>query len=257
MIQFNIHRFGKLACWTLRNERNFLVRNTLQMLVAMSLIYLFFTLGFLKINGSTANYPACGMATLMMFTVFLTIGPGTMFNSMKGKYDRQALLMLPASNFEKYLMRYASWLILLPLFIVSVLCADLIQYAVNYMLGNEKTMFVVSKAMELLSRSMTDTPAKELNGLIIPLACFHAAYALGGTFFRSPKYAWVFTTLVIILIVILMAWLLPSSVNLNEQSSDRLFMAWNILTVVWVILAFWLSYKVFCKTQVIGKYVNL
>ena len=86
MIQFNIHRFGKLACWTLRNERNFLVRNTLQMLVAMSLIYLFFTLGFLKINGSTANYPACGMATLMMFTVFLTIGPGTMFNSMKGKY---------------------------------------------------------------------------------------------------------------------------------------------------------------------------
>ena len=60
--------------------------------------------------------------------------------------------MLPASNFEKYLMRYASWLILLPLFIVSVLCADLIQYAVNYMLGNEKTMFVVSKAMELLSR---------------------------------------------------------------------------------------------------------
>ena len=108
----------------------------------------------------------------MMFTVFLTIGPGTMFNSMKGKYDRQALLMLPASNFEKYLMRYASWLILLPLFIVSVLCSDLIQYAVNYMLGNEKTMFVVSKAMELLSRSWTDTPAKELNGLIIPLACF-------------------------------------------------------------------------------------
>ena len=205
MIQFNIQRFGKLACWTLRNERNFLVRNTLQMLVAMSLIYLSFTLGFLKINGSTANYPACGMATLMMFTVFLTIGPGTMFNSMKGKYDRQALLMLPASNFEKYLMRYASWLILLPLFIVSVLCADLIQYAVNYMLGNEKTMFVASKAMELLSRSWTDTPAKELNGLIIPLVCFHAAYALGGTFFRSPKYAWVFTTLVIILIVILMA----------------------------------------------------
>ncbi len=69
-------------------------------------------------------------------------------------------------------------MILLPLFIVSVLCADLIQYAVNYMLGNEKTMFVVSKAMELLSRSMTDMPAKELNGLIIPLACFHAAYAL-------------------------------------------------------------------------------
>ena len=74
-------------------------------------------------------------------------------------------------------------------------------------------------------------------------------------FFGLPL-PWVFTTLVIILIVILMAWLLPSSVNLNEQSSDRLFMAWNILTVVWVILAFWLSYKVFCRTQVIGKYVN-
>ena len=256
MIQFNIKRFGKLACWTLRNERNFLVRNTLQMLVAMSLIYLFFTLGFLKINGSSPNYPACGMATLMMFTVFIVIGPGTMFHSMKGKHDMQALLLLPASNFEKYLMRYASWLILVPLFLMSVLCADLIQYAVNGLLGHEKTMFVASKAMELLSRSLTDTPANELNGLIIPLVCFHAAYALGGTFFRSPKYAWVFTTLVIILIVILMAWLLPASVNLNEHSSDRMFMAWNILAVVWVILAFWLSYRVFCRTQVIGKFVN-
>lgn len=257
MIQFNLNRFGKLARWTLTNDRNFLVRNTLQMLVAMSLIYLFFTLGFLKINGSSANYPACGMATLMMFTVFITIGPGTMFHSMKGKHDKQALLLLPASNFEKYLVRYMSWLILLPLFIVSVLCADLIQYAVNFMLGNEKTMFVASKAMELLSRSWTDTPAKELNGLIIPLVCFHAAYALGGTFFRSPKYAWVFTTLVIILIVILMAWLLPASANLNEYSSERMFMVWNVLAVVWVILGFWLSYRAFCRTQVIGKFVNL
>ena len=257
MIQFNIHRFGKLVCWTLRNERNFLVRNTLQMLVAMSLIYLFFTLGFLKMNGSAPNYPACGMATLMMFTVFIVIGPGTMFHSMKGKYDKQVLLMLPASNFEKYLVRYMSWLILLPLFFVSVLCADLIQYVVNYMLGNEKTMFVASMAIELLSRSWTDTPAVLLNGLIIPLVCFHAAYALGGTFFRSSKYAWVFTTLVIILVVILMAWLLPDSVNLDDHSSARKFMIWNILTVVWVILAFWLSYKVFCRTQVIGKYVNL
>ena len=95
-------------------------------------------------------------------------------------------------------------------------------------------------------------PAKELNGLIIPLVCFHAAYALGGTFFRSPKYAWVFTTLVIILIVILMAWLLPSSVNLNEQSSDRLFMAWNILTVVWVILAFWLLVSIDSGRRFVG-----
>ena len=256
MIQFNIKRFGKLACWTLRNERNFLVKNCLQMLVAMSLIYLFFTLGFLKINGSNPNYAACAMATLMMFTVFIVIGPGTMFHSMKGKHDRQALLLLPASNFEKYLVRYMSWLILLPLFIVSVLCADLIQFAINGLLGHEHAMFVTSRALDMLSRSWTDTPAKELNGLIIPLVCFHAAYALGGTFFRSNKYAWVFTTLVIILIVILMAWLLPASVNLNENSSDQMFMAWNLLTVVWVILGFWLSYRIFCRTQVIGKYVN-
>lgn len=257
MIQFNLNRFGKLARWTLTNERNFLVRNTLQMLVAMSLIYLFFTLGFLKINGSSPNYPACGMATLMMFTVFIVIGPGTMFHSMKGKHDKQALLMLPASNFEKYLVRYASWLILVPLFFVSVLCADLIQYAVNFMLGHEHTMLVMSKVVELQGKSWNATSPEAFDLMIIVFLWFHSTYALGGTFFRSPKYAWVFTTLVIILIVILMAWLLPASVNLNEYSSDRMFMAWNVLTVVWVILSFWLSYRVFCRTQVIGKYVNL
>ena len=76
-----------------------------------------------------------------------------MFYSMKNKHDKQALLMLPASNFEKYLMRYSTWLILLPIYTVALLGADLIQYLVNIMMNHEYTTFVMSFIVDKLSNA--------------------------------------------------------------------------------------------------------
>ena len=58
---------------------------------------------------------------MVLFTTvaILVLGPTMMFNSMRGKHDDQQLLTLPASNLEKYLMRYSYWLLLLPSFVGS------------------------------------------------------------------------------------------------------------------------------------------
>ena len=46
MIQFNIHRFRKVARWSLTNDKSFYMRMFLQMFVALTLTFLFFTTSF-------------------------------------------------------------------------------------------------------------------------------------------------------------------------------------------------------------------
>ena len=90
----------------------------------LALMFLFFTC-VARFNDQPASLPAYGACTSMvLFTTvaILVLGPTMMFNSMRGKHDDQRLLMLPASNLEKYLMRYSYWLLLLPSFAGSAEC---------------------------------------------------------------------------------------------------------------------------------------
>ena len=189
MIQFNLNRFGKLAKWSLRNDRSYYVKSFLQFFVITTLIFLAFTTHFLNVSN---GYAPCAVAMISVFIILPIMGPSMMFYSMKNKHDKQALLMLPASNFEKYLMRYSTWLILLPIYIVAILGADLIQYLVNIMMNHEYTTFVMSFIVDKLSNAhMSDewVPKAAWHAIIVLALATHSFYALGGTFFRSHKYA--------------------------------------------------------------------
>ena len=144
MIQFNFNRFGKLVRWSLTVDRGFFLRNLLNVFVVLSLLFIAFTTHFFHIivMGENADYTMCFIVTMVMFIITVVTGPSWMFSSMKSKHDLQTLLMLPASNLEKYLMRYSTWIILLPLYIVAFLGADLVQYLVNVIWGNENLAFV-------------------------------------------------------------------------------------------------------------------
>ena len=115
MIQFNLNRFGKLARWSLTNDKKYHVKTFFQTLVIMTLLFLFLTSITITYGKDNANYHACAIGTVILFVSTFVLGSSFMFYSMDGKHDMQALLMLPASNFEKYLMRYASWILLIPL----------------------------------------------------------------------------------------------------------------------------------------------
>jgi len=168
------------------------------------------------------------------------------------------LLMLPASNFEKYLMRYASWLILLPIHLVAFFAADLLQYVIYWLLGRGEVMFVTVALIEMMSDTWHKMPVELHAPLVVSAAFsiiwFHSCYALGATFFRSNKYNWVPTTIVIILIGILQLAILPDSKELVNRFPSVME---ALVTVVWIIVNFWLSYKLFCRQQVIGKFVNV
>ena len=264
MIQFNLNRFGKLAKWSLRNDRNYYVKSFLQLFVVTTLIFLLFTTRFLSLGSPSVNnaYSPCAVAMIAVIVTMPIMGPSMMFYSMKNKYDKQALLMLPASNFEKYLMRYSTWLILLPIYIVAILGADLIQYLVNIMMNHEYTTLVVSFMADRLSEvSMSDNwiPKAAWHAMIVLGLGMHSFYALGGTFFRSHKYAWVYTTIALVLLELLILWLTPNSGNMeyNNQTSTLEYVIWDTIYAIWMIFNFWLSYRCFCRTQNIGRFINL
>ena len=138
MIQFNLNRFAKLARWSLTNDKKYHVKSFLQNLVVFTLLFLFFTSIDVKWNQQNANYQPCCIAVLVVFAVTLILGSSFMFYSMEGKHDMQTLLMLPASNLEKYLVRYASWMILLPIQLVAFFASDLVQYVFGLLVGHEE-----------------------------------------------------------------------------------------------------------------------
>jgi len=268
MIQFSFNRFGKLARWSLTNDRKYYVRTFLQMVTVLTLVFLFFTL---EGNGTTIHdekgyttdhYMPCFFVSLYVFIITVIIGPSLMFYSMKGKHDRQTLLMLPTSNLEKYLMRYSTWILLLPILLLAFFAADLIQYVVNWLVGRDYTTFVTTHFLfdeRLVSwRTRLWNELSEDGGFnhYFTGLWLHSVYALGATFFRSHKFNAIFTTIVLIMFVMSLIWLLN-----NFAESDSIVIGGQdkvgyIVCIGLTVVNFWLSYRLFCRTQVIGKYVN-
>lgn len=264
MIQFNFNRFGKLAKWSLTNDRSYYVRGFLQVLVILTLLFLAVTTSFFKftVDGESLRYEPCATIAMIILLVNLIAGPSLMFQSMKGKHDRQTLLMLPASNFEKYIMRYSTWIILLPLYVIAFLGADLIQYLVNVLGGNEYVMFVTTKLIDMENDTMrhlwTNQRTYMMTDFFVSLLWLHSVYTLGGTFFRSHKYAALLTTAVVIVLGLLHIWLFGIGESYDEKKpSDTADIIWCTFYGILTIVNFWLSYRLFCRNQVIGRFVNL
>ena len=258
MIQFNFNRFGKLAKWSLTNDRSYYVRGFMQVLVILTLIYLAFSTHFFRftVNGSSNPYLPCSTVTFLLFFINLIIGPSLMFQSMKGKHDRQTLLMLPASNFEKYIMRYSTWILLLPLYVIAFFAADLLQYLVNVVAGNEQVMFVTTKMIEKfgdVAQKVSTNPRNIMLFIYVLLFWLHSVFALGATFFRSHKYSALFTTVAIIVFGMFFVGISKDV----EDDTPHTFKYMAVIYGIWALVNFWLSYRLFCRTQVIGKIVNI
>jgi hypothetical protein len=164
----------------------------------------------------------------------------------------QRLLMLPASNLEKYLMRYASWIILLPIQLAAFFAADLIQYVFGLVVGHEQVKLVTSAVIEFCQ---SDMPLSYRMNFVWLFVWLHSLYAVGATFFRFRKNNWIATTLVLIVVGILLSAIAGHWQNVNMfwwNNHDYFSLLFPVLFVV----NFWLSYRLFCRIQVIGKYVN-
>ena len=263
MVQFNFNRFKQLACWSLTNDKSYFLRNFLQVLVMLTLVFLTFTTGLFGHAGAN-SHNMCGVISLLVLGASVVVGPSVMFQSMKGKHSTEPLLMLPASNFEQYLVRWSTWLIILPLTILALFTADLIQYFFNLALRTDYVDFVITHCVKMVE---TVYAYQAVDGVyawettitwFITILWLQSFYAVGGTFFRSHKYAWIQTSISIILFFMITSWIFKGgSVSVPSDDTTLAKVIIDTMYVLWIVFNYWLSYRFFCRTQVIGKWVNL
>lgn len=265
MIQFNINRFGKLAKWSMLGDKRYFVKTFLQFLVVVLLVFVFFTMIAKMGGGPRMGYRSCAVAEFAVVIVNIVLGPALMFYSMEGKHDMQTLMMLPASNFEKYLARYFNWIIVVAVSIVACLVADGLQYLLHLLFGHDYGRFVTAVLFDMFASAANNVHTSEATrprfilSMIVLVIWFQSLYAVGATLFRSRKFNWVITTVVLILIGMLFVKIGDKfeAVQLNDHSAMLDYITGVGFYLVLATINFCLSYRFFCRTQNIGKIVNL
>ena len=220
MNSFNIKRFGQTFRWVLAtNFRNFLAW-TIGAAVGVFLMEMI--LIAFSIHADGGNYirlldsdisRICQIALMIFVLVALSTG----FADYQKKPRREAFLMLPSTNLEKFLavVIYVTVVWSLAGFLAFAV-GDTLRMAVRALLYGNEWYSLVPKVLDLFGDMI---PTYEDGMMIRPISykiCapialiglfvwIHSTYILGGTLLR--KYTFVVSSLMIILAFVLVGWL--------------------------------------------------
>ena len=204
-------------------------------------------------------YEFIGLLYVGIFTCWIAT-PGAMFypySKIKERYQNRSLLMLPASNLEKYITHYAfAWLTALG-FLCGMVIADLMQYAVHTMMGHEGAMLMIQDLPNMISHGRTFTHSDSsliLFSMVSIAVWLHSVFALGATFFKSYKYGGRFTISVLFVFGMLMFALFGFDFIAFWWNNVQFF---NAMFLLLTPVNFLLSYHLFCRQQITARFINI
>lgn len=259
MTQLSIKRMANIAWWMFHLSMK---KSMLRLVVGYTIMLLLIFLENTVSNGydeDTSGYLECMLIVIACSFFVFIICPGCMFrNYARYKNSNQWLLMLPASNAEKYLMHYAFALLWVPLFFLSLVCADLLQYAVHILMGHKGAMLVMQYMLQDNQSELILGASVNTFEIIFAWTALclwlHSLFALGATLFRSHKYSSLITSVIIIMGAMILILLFGSRLTCTWWNLHRLF---NVLFLTLTLFNFLLSYRFFCRQQIAGRFTNL
>ena len=227
MNSFSLNRFWMTFRWVVTtNFRNFLAW-TLGAGVGAFLMEMI--LVALNIHSDGGNYVPLLYSTIsqicqIALIIFVLVALSTGFADYQKKAKREAFLMLPSTNLEKFLavVIYVTVVWSLAGFLAFAI-GDTLRMAVRALAFGNEWYSLVPKVLDMFSEMIITYD----EGMMIktipykicaPIAIFgmfiwiHSLYIFGGTLLR--KYTFVVSSLVVILAFLLMAWLIHKF-NLN------------------------------------------
>ena len=143
--------------------------------------------------------------------------------------------------------------------IVAFFIADLVQYIVTVAFRFENTGFATTTLLDSNYRiSSMMKPFPDIMAQIITLLWIISVYLLGGMFFR--RYAWLFVSLGFFILMILFAQFVMhyKSDYIIEIQENTFYIVISIVFGLLTLLNVWLSYRFFCKLQLINrKWINI
>ena len=259
MKHFNMKRFAHVLSYTFSTSRRNLLSGMLGML--MCYLLMFFVANFsykdTTVNSSMVVDQAYDMSSLCTL-IFVMLSVGTIFRPEESKQGRTALMLLPASNLEKFLGRWVYLWVYTQAGCLMFAVADGLNYVYQLTHGQEalsalsclvevgKTSSLTAREVAMWRLSMAD--------LFLVFMAVHAFYLLGSTLLR--RYAFIVTSAVLALLVILWFWHFESL--FSALSAERLLWLLFAFAIVCIILFTWLAYRAFCHWQLITrKYLSL
>ena len=275
MNSFSFNRFGKALRWVW--SMNF--RSLMMWTTGFSLVIFFAEMMIWYLNTGMTTENIVGII-LLFITIFFMIGVGasisSMFLEVNKKPRREAFLMLPASNLEKYLSMVlyftVAWTVCI---FLSIAVGDTLRMVFRSLVSGDEWVsciprFIDSFMPSFLYRSIYDYTLsyKVMQVVVLTAMMFwiHSFYTLGATLLR--KYTFVLTSLTFIFIIALFG-------DVVNNSRIELFTAvWEgdryvsqgvgtlayVLAVVLPLLAainYWASFHIFKGFQLItNKWTN-
>lgn len=280
MKQFDISRFGALLKWHLMSNHRQILNIFFALTIGFFAMMLFFTqvLDFQVLDDGPSTIRLYQMRLEMsmmtgLFCIFICVlvSAARIFRNMKSTSQRITFLMLPASNFEKWLVRFLhATLFTFLLACLALVAADVVRMLIAPLWDKP---FMSGVALLLKDRNRVEVPVDSYKAFVFlfmmgsTLLISHATYILGGALFRKSPF--VLTTLVMFVLSVLVGQVLHDSQLMNEitladyNPQTGLYISpwvWIAGTVNYLLalLFYWLSYKLFCRMQVINnKWLNL
>lgn len=248
---FNIKRFINTFVWTLEASKKELITSVVSLFFVFSLVL---TLGSTTHVFNNIEF-ASGFCTGIFF-VYVMISGCWIGSNLKTKQQIIMYKMLPASNLERFLSRYFYiTFIWIMGGILAFAAADLVQIIVNIIIGNEVKSSIPFIYIIISDGSEEGLPFIEFLAMYLVYVWIHSLYILGGVFFRKNQF--VLTTLVnIVLAIVLTKIIKETGIFIFIDDIQTTFII--VFLILLIALNYYLSYKLFCRIQVINnKWINL
>lgn len=277
MNSFSFNRFFKMFRWVLRVDFRSQMMWTVGFCIAVFLGELLF-FAFSK-NGSLTHT----VNNLVQFcTIFIMIAlavcVSTLFSDINKTPKREAFLMVPASNLEKFLsvVFYVTVVGAICIFL-SVVVGDTMRMVFRGLVyGDEWVSAIPMIANALIPNTMFFNDATHVYSLSYRvmnvlvgysfLLWIHSFYTLGGTLLR--KYAFVVTSVAMIVFMMVLSWvinhidvsLFTSQWNGHAYVGDEVGVLAYVLAIMMPLLSifnYWASFQIFKGIQLIThKWTN-
>lgn len=256
----NLHRMANFAKWTLAIDKPYYRMSFYMYIAATTIAFQIININFL-LGRNEGIFMALGICVALPIATIVFAG-SYMFQSFhKYKEGIREMFLIPASNLEKFLVRYIlPTAVLLAMTIVCILIGDVLQYVVGMTIQREPLQFVTVELWKGLT-SPFDLPDGTVLFVVLLLFWIHTLYLLGANLFRNVKFNWAFTSIFLILLFIGIGKIIPilahhpGRILISSCNQHPLPYIVGFLTVG--ILNFWLAYKLFCRRQIIGRFINL
>jgi len=266
MKNFNMTRFGHMLKLDFAEGRKAMMWGALCML----LLYLFFFWFAYNIGYHSSNVTdwdlhirriceSVGVFSMMAMYIYFLITASTLYRGEQKKQHRIALLMLPATNLEKFLSRWIYMLVFMLVGgVLTIVLADCI-HIIWLQIADHPVHSMTKALIHSLPQASIYNPVVEIVEVYIVFVAFHSFYLLGGLFFK--KFHFIATSVVFAIVFSALVWTVNSFGyrDTPAQSDPTMtYILWGGFFASITIVCTWLAYWLFCRWQVVThKFANI